>query len=201
MIIIASFVIITSLILWFVIGSRGMWGPKAVTIAFALYFCLSISFSLQNFEGWPSDASLPEEFRVHWIIVEEPDKRGGEGAVYIWAEEFEPEEEGKPKWWLSFQKDDTDAPRAYRLPYNRDLHEQSQEALERLMAGEGVMGRNDGDGGHGKVGEAKGEGSEGPSGEHGNADAGGQGDGSLTKNGGITFQKLPTTKLPEKIER
>ena len=64
MIIIASFVIITSLILWFVIGSRGMWGFKVATIAVALYFCLSISFSIEDFEGWPSSVSLPEKFRV-----------------------------------------------------------------------------------------------------------------------------------------
>jgi hypothetical protein len=138
---------------------------------------------------------LPKEFRVHWIVVEEPDKRGGKGIVYVWAEEFEPEEEeGKSKWWLSFKKDNTDTPRAYKLPYSRDLHERAQEALERLMAGEGVMGRN----GHGEAGEGEGEGSEGPSGEHG--DTGGQGGGSLTKNGGITFQKLPPTKLPDKGE-
>ena len=92
MIIIASFIIIISLVLWFVIGSRGMWGLKAATIAAALYFCLSINFSLENFEGWPSDTSLPEEFRVHWIVIEEPDKKGGEGAVYIWAERLEAEE-------------------------------------------------------------------------------------------------------------
>ena len=85
MIIIASFIIITSLILWLVIGSRGMWGLKAATIAAAVYFCLSISFSLENFEGWPSDTSLTEEFRVHWIVIEEPDKKGGEGAVYHWV--------------------------------------------------------------------------------------------------------------------
>ena len=193
MIIIASFIIITSLILWFVIGSRGMWGLKAATIAAALCFCLSISFSLDNFEGWPSDTSLPEEFRVHWIVIEEPDKKGGEGAVYIWAEGLEPEED-KDKWWLSFEKDDTDAPRAYKLPYNRELHENAQKALERLQAGKGVMGKN----GMGEAQEGEGEGSEGPMG--GDGETGGQGGGSLTKNGGITFQELPPTKLPDKGE-
>ena len=193
MIIIASFVIITSLILWFVIGSRGMWGLKAATIAAALYFCLSISFSLESFEGWPSDTSLPKEFRVHWIVIEEPDKKGGEGAVYIWAEEIE-SEEGKPEWWLSFEKGDTDAPRAYKLAYNRKLHERAQEALERLQAGKGVMGKN----GMGEAQEGQGEGSEGPMGDGG--ETGGQGGGSLTKNGGVTFQELPPTKLPDKGE-
>ena len=191
MIIMASFVIITSLVLWFVIGSRGMWGLKAATIAAALYFCLSISFSLENFEGWPSNTSLPEEFRVHWVVIEEPDKKGSEGAVYIWAENLQPLESDSG-WWLSFEKGNTDTPRAYKLPYSRDLHERAQQALERLQAGEGVMGKNGG----GEAGEGEGDGSEGMPGDGG--ETGGEGGGSLSRNGGITFQKLPPTKLPDK---
>ena len=113
--------------------------------------------------------------------------------MYIWAEGLEPEED-KDKWWLSFEKDDTDAPRAYKLPYNRELHENAQKALERLQAGKGVMGKN----GMGEAQEGEGEGSEGPMG--GDGETGGQGGGSLTKNGGITFQELPPTKLPDKGE-
>ena len=69
-----TFFIISSLLLWIVIGSKGHWGLKAVTIAFVLYFCLSINLSLSNLLGWPSDQSLPEEFQVHWIEIKEPNK-------------------------------------------------------------------------------------------------------------------------------
>ena len=192
MIIIASFVIITSLILWFVIGSRGMWGLKVATIAVALYFCLSISFSIEGFEGWPSSASLPEKFRVHWVVIEEPDETNREGAIYIWAESLKSLGD-EPSWWISFEKDNADTPRAYRLPYTRGLHERAQDALRRLQAGKGVVGKN----GQGEAGEGEGDGSVGPMGDGGEA---GQGGGSLTKNGGITFQELPPTKLPDKGE-
>jgi len=192
MIIAAAFVVITSLILWFVIGSRGMWGLKIATIASALYFCLSISFSLENFEGWPSHASLPEEFRVHWVVIEEPDKKGGEGAIYIWAKSLK-SLDGESGWWISFEGSSTNAPRAYKLPYTRELHERAQDALKRLQAGKSVMGKH----GRGRAGDGEGDGSEGPPGD---GEAAGRGGGSLTKNGGITFQELPPTKLPDKGE-
>ena len=192
MIIAAAFVVITSLILWFVIGSRGMWGLKIATIASALYFCLSIGFSLENFEGWPSNASLPEEFRMYWVIIEEPNERGDEGAIYIWAKNLKPLDD-ESGWWISFDGSNTGAPRSYKLPYTRDLHERSEDALKRIRAGKGVMGRQ----GQGRAGEGEGDGSEGPSGDGGSS---GQGGGSLTKNGGITFQELPPTKLPDKGE-
>jgi len=192
MIIAVAFVVITSLILWFVIGSRGMWGLKIATIASALYFCLSISFSLENFEGWPSNASLPEEFRVHWMVIEEPDKKGGKGAIYIWAKSLKSLDD-ESGWWISFEGSDTNTPRAYRLPYTRELHERAQDALKRLQAGEGVVGKR----GQEKAGGGEGDGSEGPPGNGGDS---GKGEGSLTKNGGVTFQELPPIKLPDKGE-
>jgi len=81
-----------------------------------------------------------------------------------------------------------------RLGEMEELHENAQKALERLQAGKGVMGKN----GMGEAQEGEGEGSEGPMG--GDGETGGQGGGSLTKNGGITFQELPPTKLPDKGE-
>ena len=94
------------LILWFIIGSRGHWALKAVVIAMTLHFCISIGLSLEGFAGWPSADGLPDKFIVHWIVVEEPDKKTkAPGSIYIWATDLSrdhetPETSGWKKFFL-----------------------------------------------------------------------------------------------------
>ena len=77
------------LVLWFIIGAKGHWALKAIVIAMTLHFCISIGLSLEGFAGWPSADGLPDKFMVHWIVVEEPDKRTKTGgAIYVWATEL-----------------------------------------------------------------------------------------------------------------
>ena len=46
-----AFFILSSLLLWLLIGAKGHWLLKASVISFVLYFCLSIDFSLENLLG------------------------------------------------------------------------------------------------------------------------------------------------------
>ena len=69
------------LVLWFIIGAKGHWALKAIVIAMTLHFCISIGLSLEGFAGWPSADGLPDKFMVHWIVVEEPDKRTKTGGA------------------------------------------------------------------------------------------------------------------------
>lgn len=187
MIITLAFLVISALILWFVIGSKGQWGIKAAIISLALYFCLSIGLSLENLAGWPSGQKLPEKFEVHWIVIKEPNKKTGEeGAIYIWARDMKPQEESV--WWLQFSSNDRDEPRVYQAPYSKELHEQSQGVMEKIRAG----GKIGGESGKGK-GKGEGEGKGGKKGQNGN-----NGGGSLSGFSGIIFHELPPSKLPEK---
>ncbi len=74
-----------------------------------------------------------------------------------------------------------------------------------IMGGQAVMGTNEGLQGKGEAGEGQGDGQgdgqgEGEGGEGGGEDGGGEGGGSLSRNGGISFQRLPPSKLPSKGE-
>lgn len=185
-----GFVLIAALTLWFIIGSKGHWLSKAAMILLSLYFCLSVGFSVNEFLGWPTEEKLPEQFLVHWAVIDEPDvKDGTEGSIYVWTKPLSETKETYDTWddyLLSFY-DGNSQPRAYRLPYSRDLHEKTQEALNMLMQGEGVGGSRMGEGKPGK-GSREGDG-ESEDGEEG---------GSLTRNGGVMFHKLPPPKLPDK---
>ena len=134
--------------------------------------------------GWPTDEKLPPKFLLHWAVINEPDvKLGDKGSIYVWVKPIgEPEIEHKEwnNYLLSFY-DGKSQPRAYRIPYSRALHEQTQEAMGILLKGGSVGGTN------------KGEGA-----SNGKKQAGGDGGKSLTNNGGIEFHKLPPPKLPDK---
>ena len=192
-----GFVLIAALILWFIIGSKGHWGSKAIMILLSLYFCLSVGFSVRDFMGWPTEEDLPEKFRVYWLVIDEPDPKGDSGGnIYVWLQPNSTTETVHDSWedyLISFYDGDSE-PRAYRLPYTRELHEQAQEALGTLMGGGGVGGTSEGEG----EGEGEGDGDEGEGEGEGKEDQGGHGGGSLSRNGGIMFHDLPPTKLPNK---
>ena len=120
-----GFVLIASLILWFVIGSKGYWFSKAALILFSLYFCLSVGLSVNEFMGWPTEETLPKKFLVHWAVIDEPDlKMDDEGSIYLWLKPISETEEKRSSWddyLLSFY-DGESQPRAYKLSYSRELH-------------------------------------------------------------------------------
>ena len=80
--------------------------------------------------GWPTDDKLPPKFLLHWAVIQEPDvKLGDEGSIYVWARPISESEIEHKEWndyLLSFY-DGKSEPRAYRIPYSRELHEQTQK--------------------------------------------------------------------------
>lgn len=80
---------------------------------------------LRALTGWPSDAAPPDEFELIYEHVMEPDKNSGTaGAIYLWL--------ATPA---------SDAPRAYRLPYSKPLHEQVTQAADRRSSGKAQIGQ------------------------------------------------------------
>jgi hypothetical protein len=78
--------------------------------------------------GWPAPNTPPEKFVLLAVVVEEPDKeRKRQGALYIWVNALHG---NKP----------AQAPRAYRLPYARDLHALLGEAMKKNRQGVSQIG-------------------------------------------------------------
>ena len=76
--------------------------------------------------GWPSRDRLPERFVLLAAVIEEPGK-SGPGALYVWVNALE---DGKP----------VRQPRAYRLPYSKDLHALLDEGMKKVRQGVSQMG-------------------------------------------------------------
>jgi len=123
----ASFLILVALILWLIILSKGkFWIIKSIIILTATLFSIVVLLSLKGFIGWPSSSTLPEEFQLHWAIINEPDKiKNTEGEIYIWATKLDKENKIKS------------IPRAYKIDYTRKNHEEITAGL--IKVGEGIQ--------------------------------------------------------------
>lgn len=106
--------------------SRWPRPAKALLVAAvtALYFFAD--GVLDGVWGWPSSHALPERFVLLAVVSEEPSRKR-EGALYVWVHALE---NGKP----------AAQPRAYRLPYTKDLHALLAEGISKARQGISQMG-------------------------------------------------------------
>jgi hypothetical protein len=82
--------------------------------------------AVQAVVGTPAREALPERFVLVSALVEEPSAQN-KGALYLWVR---PMHEGVAE----------PEPRAYRLAYNRKLHEEINEGLRKGRDGVSQMG-------------------------------------------------------------
>lgn len=217
-----AFAIFSSMALWIIIGCRGYWFAKALFIMFSMYFSVCLWNSLDSLAGWPSSAELPEEFEIKWIYADE----SGSKAVYVWAVDLHPDKlVAKDPLVMDFNLDPrAGVPRVHKLPYSRELHQQSLKIQKQIGQGRrffakfkknGMEGSDacDACGGSGKKGgEGKGKGGSGSgekcdkcggTGKHkgfGKGKGKGVGDGgSLSRETDGIFHELPPPNLPQKV--
>ena len=80
--------------------------------------------------GWATTEALPQEFRLHWITADEPDKKtGADGTIYYWIRALD--EAGLPDG----------EPRAYRARWTEETAQVAEAALEHLGEGQLLNGR------------------------------------------------------------
>jgi hypothetical protein len=79
--------------------------------------------------GWPSAETLPERFVLLAAVIEEPTAKNA-GALYVWVNALV---DGKP----------SAQPRAYRLPYAKDLHALLNEGMKKARQGVSQIGTSE----------------------------------------------------------
>jgi hypothetical protein len=79
--------------------------------------------------GWPSTDPLPERFVLLAAIIEEPTAKRP-GSLYVWVNAME---DGKP----------AAQPRAFRLPYAKDLHALLNEGMKKIREGVSQVGTSE----------------------------------------------------------
>ena len=125
----ASYVAIAVLLLSLNLASRWHWGIKVMAIAITTVFFGVSYVSIAGLIGWPSEARMPEHFQLHWATVIEPDKLIGlPGSIFLWVEGLD--ENNIP----------AGTPRAFRVPYSRELADRIGRAKERIEQGTDQVG-------------------------------------------------------------
>src|SRR5947207_6340611 len=127
--IVAAYVLIAVLLLSLNLTSRWHWGIKAAAIVITTCFFGVLYLSTTGLIGWPSEARVPEHFQLHWATVVEPDKLNGlPGSIYLWIE------------GLDANNMPAGTPRAFRVPYSRELADRIGHAKERIEQGAEQLG-------------------------------------------------------------
>ncbi len=97
------------------------WQVKASAIVATMLTVAIGYFAGYGLLGWPTNRDLPEYAQWIAIDVNEPGKgKSRTGAVYLWAKPLDPI---------------NSPPRAYQLPYDRDLHDTVVAAMRRTQSG------------------------------------------------------------------
>ena len=120
---VAAFVLVALLLLSLNLYTQWSWRIKATMIALVSVFYLVMYASLPPLMGWPTAADLPKRFNLVAVYVQEPDKAtGSKGEIFLWATDLAHGPRGAE-------------PRAYRVPFNGDLHARVVEAGNKMRKG------------------------------------------------------------------
>ncbi len=117
----AGFILVLAVLLVLLLDSHIKTGWKFLAVLLSSGFYLLQYESLQQYTGWPSDDALPEKFVLIASDVREPDPQTGDAGVMY--------------WWVREQADRLSPPRVYRLPYQSELHQKSQQVEQEQRSG------------------------------------------------------------------
>jgi hypothetical protein len=172
-----GFIMLSAILLWFVIGSKGKWWIKAFMIVFVCHFCFMIWHSLNGLMGWPVDGLADGNYQVIWVDIKEPSLTNPDGGsgIFVWVKNLE-DEGGLVLFNPESKKIEDNEPRAYKMPYDKELAKDMQGMKGAI--GKGGRFALIVENGAGEKGKKKGRG--------------------LSQDSEIKFYPLPPAKLPPK---
>ncbi len=129
--IVAGYLVLVILLLNLGLYTKWPTWIKTSAIFLVAVFYFVTFHSIKQFLGWPTEKELPEKFMMLSSWITEPNKKTGKGgSIHLWAVELS-------------SNGPADAPRAYALPYDYDLHQELNEAQNRLRQGTIQIGSAD----------------------------------------------------------
>lgn len=125
---VAANVVVLALLMLVLVFSRLHWVLRLLLV---LLVSGSYWIAYQGWDraqGWPSSNQVPEKFLLHGAVIEEPNKEEGvSGTIFLWLTDLT---EHQP----------AEQPRAHVMPYSKQLHNATQEALRHMRNGELQLG-------------------------------------------------------------
>ena len=124
--VVLSLVVLVALCALALLYSRWPAWLKGMLVVFVAGFYFYADDAVHGMWGWPTTDALPDRFALLAAVIEEPSAKSP-GALYVWVNAIE---NGKP----------SAQPRAYRLPYTKDLHTLLNEGMKKARQGVSQMG-------------------------------------------------------------
>ena len=115
----------TMALLW----SRWPAWLKGLLVVGVTVFYFHANDLVHDMWGWPSAETLPERFVLLAAVIDEPTPKSA-GGLYVWVNALQ---DGKP----------SAQPRAYRLPYAKDLHALLNEGMKKARQGVSQIGTSE----------------------------------------------------------
>jgi hypothetical protein len=113
------YLLVTVPALWLLARARGRWLPRAALIVAVIGYAWVVWQALASVDGWPAHGE-PGPAAVISYTADEP------RWLYVWTVPLKPDADSP----LGYRPA-AGEPRAWRLPYSRQLHEELQRSLER----------------------------------------------------------------------
>ena len=85
-----AYAAVAALLLNLNLATRYAWWVKGAAIVLVSGLYAGSWSGLSGLMGWATVATMPEDFRVLWIAMDEPDKATKEpGFIYFWVRELD----------------------------------------------------------------------------------------------------------------
>lgn len=124
--IIVSYVILISCFLYIMIRLKGKWIIKSICILAFLYYSIAMAYAINSFMGWPTSLSIPDNSRIVWIQIQEPD------WIYFWVQtDFKDRDILRIDPRKAFQYISKKEPRIFKIEYTKEEHKKILEALKK----------------------------------------------------------------------
>ncbi len=136
-----SFVILLVTILWSLIQPNMKLRYKLIIIPIFIWYSLVLYYTAPKLMGWPVDISIPAKSIVVGFNIQEPNKIR-KGGIYLWVISPKKTSEQKlverldPEIIFSYANKE---PRAFKIPYSREMHKAIIEAQKRQARQKGSV--------------------------------------------------------------
>src|SRR3989344_3675325 len=116
-----AFIVVVALLLLILVDTKVRWQQKLALIVTVPLFSIAVWYSLSSYLGWTTTEKVPQKDFVMWGVVTEPNSSTDDpGAIYLWL--IDPQLAQAESSMLGYDPNPGE-PRAYHLPYSRELHE------------------------------------------------------------------------------
>jgi len=152
---VVAFILLATVTGWNTVRTKGWLGLKFVSIGILIWYGFVVYFTIPQIMGWPTEKDLPANSKIVSVRIVEP-SNDDKGAMYFWLSQNPDHKRDamnllRPDKFLIYTGGIQ--PRAYKIPYDRELHkklletqkEQKRQKGSSMMTGKkGVAkGRNE----------------------------------------------------------